>query len=176
MTKILPQILTQEKASSIGIGIATPKEIDEHNILNATFLAMRRAIANTGKNPSILLIDGNHKIPDCDYIQHDIIGGDDKVFSIAAASIIAKVHRDRLMCQLAQKYPQYHFEKHKGYGTKEHLEAIKKYGFSEIHRKSFLPTEVMQNNENIKDFLNEIKKCDSMPKINTITKLFEKIE
>lgn len=119
------------------IGIATEKEIDEINILQATFLAMRRAVDGLTVKPDIALIDGNKK-PGLDIAQWDIVKGDSKSASIAAASIIAKVSRDRYMLEIAEKYPEYQFEKHKGYGTKLHYEMIEKYGVSPIHRKTFL--------------------------------------
>lgn len=119
------------------IGIATEKEIDEINILQATFLAMRRAVDGLDLKPDIALIDGNKK-PGLDIEEWDIIKGDGKSANIAAASILAKVSRDRYMLEMAEKYPQYQFEKHKGYGTKLHYEMIEKYGISPIHRKTFL--------------------------------------
>lgn len=119
------------------VGVATEREIDEINILQATFLAMRRAFEGLKIKPDIALIDGNKK-PGLDIAEWDIVKGDSKSASIAAASIIAKVSRDRYMLQMAEKYPQYQFEKHKGYGTKLHYEMIEKYGVSEIHRKTFL--------------------------------------
>lgn len=122
---------------SYSVGIATEKEIDEINILQATFLAMKRAVEGLNIQPDIALIDGNKK-PGLDIAEWDIVKGDAKSASIAAASIIAKVSRDRYMLEMAEKYPEYHFEKHKGYGTKLHYEMIEKYGISEIHRKSFL--------------------------------------
>lgn len=128
----------------VAIGIATTEEIDEINILNATFLSMRRALEdlkiklkNFEKN--IVLVDGNFKIRGYNGQQEAVIKGDAKSLSIAAASIIAKVTRDRMMRELGEKYPNYDFTKNKGYGTKKHVEAIKKYGIIEgVHRKSFL--------------------------------------
>lgn len=119
------------------IGIATEKEIDEINILQATFLAMKRAVNGLEIKPDIALIDGNRE-PGLDIEEWDIVKGDAKSANIAAASILAKVSRDRYMLEMAERYPQYQFEKHKGYGTKLHYEMIEKYGVSEIHRKSFL--------------------------------------
>lgn len=119
------------------IGIATEKEIDEINILQATFLAMRRAFDGLSVKPDIALIDGNKK-PGLDVEQWDIVKGDSKSANISAASIIAKVSRDRYMLDMAEKYPHYQFEKHKGYGTKLHYEMIEEYGISPIHRKTFL--------------------------------------
>ncbi|MDD6727737.1 MAG: ribonuclease HII [Eubacteriales bacterium] len=119
------------------IGIADEKEIDEINILQATFLAMKRAVDGLEIKPDIALIDGNRK-PGLDIAEWDIVKGDAKSASIAAASILAKVSRDRYMLEMAEKYPQYQFEKHKGYGTKLHYEMIEKYGICPIHRKTFL--------------------------------------
>jgi ribonuclease HII len=119
------------------VGIATEKEIDEINILQATFLAMRRAVDGLKVKPDIALIDGNRK-PGLEIEQWDIVKGDSKSANISSASIIAKVSRDRYMLEMAEKYPQYQFEKHKGYGTKLHYEMIEKYGISPIHRKTFL--------------------------------------
>lgn len=119
------------------IGTASEKEIDDINILQATFLAMRRAVDGLSVKPDIALIDGN-KRPGLDIAEQEIIKGDAKSANIAAASIIAKVSRDRYMLEMAEKYPQYQFEKHKGYGTKLHYEMIEKYGISPIHRKTFL--------------------------------------
>lgn len=119
------------------IGTASEKEIDEINILQATFLAMKRAVEGLSLRPDCALVDGNQVPPlNCDV--ETVIKGDSKSESIAAASILAKVSRDRYMLEMAEKYPQYGFEKHKGYGTKLHYEMIEKYGICEIHRKSFL--------------------------------------
>jgi ribonuclease HII len=126
------------------ISEASAQEIDEVGILNATFLAMRRALApiisqlNEKKLPYKILVDGNLRIREIDGdLQVPIVKGDGKVACIAAASIFAKVHRDRLMAKFAEQFPGYGFEKHKGYGTKAHLSAIQKFGQCEIHRKSF---------------------------------------
>lgn len=119
------------------IGTASEQEIDEINILQATFLAMRRAVAGLEIKPDIALVDGNKK-PGLDIVEQTIVKGDSKSANIAAASIIAKVSRDRYMLEMAEKYPEYQFEKHKGYGTKLHYEMLEKYGISPIHRKTFL--------------------------------------
>jgi ribonuclease HII len=126
-----------EQCLCYSVGIATEQEIDDINILQATFLAMRRAVGGLELKPDIALIDGN-KTPNLDIAQQAIIKGDAKSANIAAASIIAKVSRDRYMLEMANKYPEYQFEKHKGYGTKLHYEMIEKYGISPIHRKTFL--------------------------------------
>lgn len=130
----------------IGIGRATACEIDEINILNATFLAMRRALkdlenSNTNINleKNLILVDGNFKIREYSGEQREVIKGDAKSLSIAAASIIAKVTRDRDLKKLGEIYPEYEFEKHKGYGTKKHREAIKEFGkIKGVHRETFL--------------------------------------
>lgn len=127
----------KEKALAYGIASADEKEIDEINILNATFLAMKRAIASLSVKPDLALIDGNQK-PHTDIEEVTVIKGDAKSMSIAAASVLAKVSRDRFMLEMAEKYPQYEFERHKGYGTKLHYEKIAQYGVCDIHRRTFL--------------------------------------
>ena len=113
--------------------------IERINILQASLLAMRQASdrLTDEKTKIFLAIDGNKPLPDSLNTQEAVIGGDGQIFAIAAASIIAKVHRDSLMTELALQYPQYGFEKHKGYGTASHIKAIKEYGLSPIHRPSF---------------------------------------
>lgn len=127
-----------EKAVDFSIGIADEKEIDEINILNATFLAMKRAVDGLKIKPDYALIDGNRYPRIGGVTEETIVKGDGKSMSVAAASILAKVSRDRYMLEIAEKYPQYCFEKHKGYGTKLHYEALREYGPCEIHRPSFL--------------------------------------
>ena len=131
------------KNFDVAVGISTVEEIDKLNILNADFLAMRRALKDLkslkNEKEYTVLVDGNLKIKEYIGKQLPIVKGDAKSLSIAAASIIAKVTRDRLMKDLASVYPDYHFEKHKGYGTKVHIEAIKDKGAIEgVHRKVFL--------------------------------------
>jgi ribonuclease HII len=127
-----------EKALAVGIGCSSPERIDEINILQATFEAMTMAVNSLKVNPGALLIDAVH-IPQLeDYKQISIIKGDAKSVSIAAASIIAKVTRDRVMKEMAFKYPQYAFDSNKGYGTAAHIAALKEYGPCEIHRRSFI--------------------------------------
>lgn len=126
-----------EKAVAYGIGMATPERIDEINILQATYEAMRGAVAGLEVTPDILLNDAV-TIPHINIRQVPIIKGDAKSISIAAASILAKVTRDRMMKEYSVIYPEYGFEGHKGYGSQSHIEAIKKYGPSPIHRRSFI--------------------------------------
>ena len=126
-----------EKAIATGIGMASPARIDEINILQATYEAMREAIHNLGIMPEILLNDAV-TIPDVAIAQVPIIKGDAKSVSIAAASILAKVTRDRLMLQYDKIMPEYGFAKHKGYGSQEHIAALKEYGPTPIHRKTFI--------------------------------------
>lgn len=127
-----------EKALSYCIASASVEEIEEYNILNATFIAMNRAINGLNPPADYALIDGNRVPVGISVPCETVIGGDAKSFSIAAASVLAKVSRDRAVAELDEAYPQYNFKKHKGYGTKEHIDAILKYGPCEIHRMSFL--------------------------------------
>lgn len=129
--------IINDVAISVSVGTASEKEIDEINILNATFLAMKRAVEGLEISPDYAIIDGN-RAPNLEIPTETVVKGDGKVMSVAAASIIAKVSRDRFMLKMAEEYPEYKFEKHKGYGTKLHYEMIEKYGVSSIHRKSFL--------------------------------------
>lgn len=129
--------LIKENALSYSIASASVEEIESLNILNATYLAMNRAIEGLQIEPELTLIDGNRNTG-INYKSLCVIKGDATCADIAAASILAKVSRDRLMTELAARYPQYGFEKHKGYGTKLHYEAIRKYGPCPIHRLSFL--------------------------------------
>lgn len=126
-----------EKAIAYGISFSSEKEIDELNILQATYIAMNRAIEKLNTEIDIALIDGNRN-SGINYNSTCIIGGDGKSASIAAASILAKVTRDRYMLELDNKYPEYFFSKHKGYGTKLHYEALREHGPSEVHRLTFL--------------------------------------
>lgn len=132
-----------ENALSVGIGMSSPEVIDEINILNATKKAMIEAINNLSVKPEHLLIDAVKL--DIDIPQTSIIKGDAKSESIAAASIIAKVTRDRMMVELDKKYPMYDFKHNKGYGTKKHTEALYQYGPIEEHRKSFAPVSELTN-------------------------------
>lgn len=127
-----------KKALSYGIAFATVEEIEERNILGATYLAMNRAISKLSIRPVLALIDGNRNAGITAAPSRCIVGGDGKCADIAAASILAKVTRDRYMLEMAQRYPQYGFDRHKGYGTKQHYTALREFGPSEIHRLSFL--------------------------------------
>ncbi len=127
----------KEKAVSFGIAFASVEEIEALNILGATMLAMNRAIAQLDPVPALSLIDGNRS-KGIETPCRCVIDGDANCASVAAASILAKVTRDRYMLEMAQRYPQYGFERHKGYGTKAHYAALREFGPCEIHRPSFL--------------------------------------
>lgn len=129
----------KEKTLAVEIGVVDNLAIDKINILQATFLAMRRSLKKIDLKPDYLLVDGKFNIPKINIPQTAIINGDANTWVIAAASIIAKVSRDWLMVEYDKKYPQYGFSRHKGYGTKEHIANIYKYGGSPIHRYSFAP-------------------------------------
>ena len=128
----------QRMALGIGIGVVDVAAIDRLNILRATWLAMEQALAALPLTPDYVLLDG-HRMPTCPYRQQALIAGDCRSISIAAASIVAKVTRDRMMADLDRIYPQWGFAQHKGYSTPEHLASIQQYGVSEIHRRSFAP-------------------------------------
>ncbi|MGM9660311.1 MAG: ribonuclease HII [Faecousia sp.] len=129
--------LIQEQAVAYGIGLASEAEIDEINILQATFLAMRRALEQLPVQPELALIDGNRET-DFGLPVKTVVKGDSLSANIAAASILAKVTRDDLMLELAKQYPEYGFDIHKGYGTKAHYDALRQYGPCPVHRRSFL--------------------------------------
>lgn len=128
----------KQKALAYAISFSTVDEIDRINILQATLLAMQKAINGLSLKPDLVLIDGTHA-PNVEIETQTIIKGDDKIAEISAASILAKVARDLSMFELDLKYPEYGFKQHKGYGTKIHLEAIRKYGVLSVHRKTFAP-------------------------------------
>jgi len=138
------------KRCDVGIGIVSVEEIDRINIYNATLLAMKRAIDELEEAPDYLLIDGRMdvRVPQ---ERTYLIRGETQSTSIACASIIAKVFRDKLMVEEDKKFPQYGFQRHKGYGTRQHIEAIKKHGLSPIHRKTFGPFGGKRKNKNRKD-------------------------
>ncbi|MDC1302732.1 ribonuclease HII [Pelagibacterales bacterium] len=146
LSKKKREVINEELISqhSFAIGIASVEEIDKINILQASLLAMKRAVLNLNIKPQTILVDGN-KLPDLEYNMYPIIKGDSKSISIAAASIIAKVYRDKLMQDLSLQYPGYYWEKNSGYGTKQHLLALNSLGVTPIHRKSFAPIYNMLN-------------------------------
>lgn len=129
--------IIREKAVAYSVAMVDEKRIDEINILQATFEAMRNAVSGLSVKPDIALIDGNQK-PGLEIEERTVVKGDAKSPSIAAASVLAKVTRDRFMLELDKTYPEYQFAKHKGYGTKLHYECIEKYGISPVHRLTFL--------------------------------------
>lgn len=130
--------LITEKALAYSIAFASVEEIEKYNILEATYIAMNRAIDGLSLKADFALIDGNRVPKGISVPCETVVKGDSKSLSIAAASILAKVTRDRLLLQYHEEYPQYNFAKHKGYGTKEHIDAIREHGVCEIHRPSFL--------------------------------------
>lgn len=125
------------RAVAYGVGECSPEEIDKFNILRASLLAMRRALESMGVPPGLLLVDGNQRIPDVRWAQKTLVQGDGRSASIAAASILAKVTRDRQMLALHAAYPEYGFESHKGYATQMHRDAIVKHGLTPLHRRTF---------------------------------------
>ena len=139
--------LIKEQALAIGVGRVSHKLIDKLNIGRANLLAMRLAVENLSLVPDYLLLDGGRYRLDLPIKQRGIVGGDRKCASIAAASIIAKVTRDRIMLRYHQKYPEYHFHLHKGYGTEKHFRKLREYGPSPIHRRSFAPVLVALQNQ-----------------------------
>ena len=129
--------LIKQNFVEVGVGICDHAVIDRINILQATFLAMKKAISSVKSKPDLIIIDGSAKLPNFSTTQQAYVKGDERIFTIAAASIIAKVTRDRIMKEMDKKYPEYGFSKHKGYGTKFHLEKINQHGPCAIHRLSF---------------------------------------
>ncbi|MEZ5898283.1 MAG: ribonuclease HII [Hyphomicrobium sp.] len=129
------------KCAQVGVGVADVARIDRDNILNATLWAMKQAVAQIEKAPRLVLVDGN-RAPRLAMETRTIVKGDAKCVSIAAASIVAKVTRDRMMMALAREYPGYGFERHKGYGTPEHITALDKLGVCALHRRSFKPVQL----------------------------------
>ena len=147
--KLFP--LIYESGAFIGIGQASAQEIDSMNILQASFLAMKRAlnqIEEQGHLIDFVLVDGNRKPINWKWQTQEIIGGDGKSLSIAAASIIAKVTRDRMLCELAKEYPMYGWDKNAGYGTAEHIKALNEFGITPYHRKSYAPIKALLNAKN----------------------------
>lgn len=135
----------KEEAIYYSIAKIDEKTIDKVNILNATFMAMNEAVNTLGVSPDYVMIDGNKVPKGMKYPAKAIVKGDANSISIACASILAKVSRDRYMLKMAEKYPQYQFEKHKGYGTKLHYQMLDEYGASDIHRQSFLKSWYVKN-------------------------------
>jgi ribonuclease HII len=140
-TKLAQKIATL--AVDWRIGYATTKEIDELNILQATLLAMKRAVLKLRVKPELFLIDGNQLVKNLPIPQETVVKGDERSLNIAAASIMAKVWRDDLLQRLALKYSLYDLEKNKGYGSPRHLLALQKYGPSSLHRRSFRPCQII---------------------------------
>lgn len=136
------------KALCCSVAMASVEEIDTHNILQATMLAMRRAVDGLRLKPAKVLVDGN-RIPTLDVLAEAVVGGDARVKAISAASILAKVHRDRLCEELHTQFPHYGFAAHKGYGTPEHLEALRVHGACVHHRRSFSPVAAVMTNPGI---------------------------
>lgn len=130
-----------------GIGMCDHNTIDRINILQAAFLAMKKAVSDLKQKPDFVILDGKFPMPNFSIKQKPIINGDNLVFSIAAASILAKVTRDRIMLKMHEIYPDYEFNKHKGYGTKLHMERLREFGPSSIHRKSFKPVKRLLRRE-----------------------------
>ncbi|MEK9601610.1 MAG: ribonuclease HII [Bacteroidota bacterium] len=127
----------EEKALAWAVASCSEREIEEYNILNCSILAMQRAVQKLATRPEHLLIDGNRFKPFDFFSYTTIVKGDAKFKSIAAASILAKTHRDEYMIKLSKQYPEYGFDKHKGYGTQKHVQAIQKWGYLDCHRKTF---------------------------------------
>lgn len=132
-------VLSEEiwRQGAVGVGLASAAEIDRHNIRNASLLAMKRAVQALPEVPDFCLVDGRDAIPGLLLPQRAVIRGDLRCYLIGAASIVAKVYRDALLVRCSEQYPEYGFDKHKGYPTKGHLEALKRHGPSPIHRRSF---------------------------------------
>jgi hypothetical protein len=141
--QIYKELIVSDKIQ-YAVGVASSEEIDKINILNATFLAMNRALEKLKITDKKVLVDGNQMIRGCKLEQDFLVKGDSKDLSIATASIIAKVYRDHLLYNYDEKYPLYGFKNHKGYGTKAHYEAIEKYGILKEHRRSFLKKILMK--------------------------------
>ncbi len=143
--ELFDQIL--KSAQEVGIGIVGEKTIDRMNILNASLKAMWKAVNKLKNPPEFILVDGNQRIPNLLLPQMPVVKGDCLSLSIAAASIVAKVTRDRIMLKYHRKYPEFCFAEHKGYATKIHVEALKIFGPCQIHRKSFNPVKLCQTNQ-----------------------------
>ena len=144
--RLYDQILAKSLCCSVAL--ASVEEIDTHNILQATMLAMRRAVEGLRLKPAKVLVDGN-RLPTLDVLAEAVVGGDARVKAISAASILAKVHRDRLCEELHSQFPNYGFASHKGYGTPEHLEALRVHGACVHHRRSFSPVAAVMTNPGV---------------------------
>lgn len=143
--KLFEQII--EDAVEVGIGIVREKTIDRLNILNASLKAMWKAVKKLDTFPQLVLVDGNQKIPNLPFPQMPIVKGDSKSMSIASASIVAKVTRDKIMLKYHKKYPEFCFADNKGYSTKSHLEALKEFGPCKIHRRSFKTIKLLETDQ-----------------------------
>ena len=128
--------IIRQKALAIAFAIVSPEEIDRINILQATLMAMSEAVGKLSLNPEFVIVDGN-RLPAWEWKAEALVRGDSLAHAVSAASVVAKVERDMLMMELDAFYPAYNFKKHKGYGTQEHIEAIRKYGLSPVHRRTF---------------------------------------
>jgi ribonuclease HII len=134
----------QQRALSFSVAEASVEEIDRLNILQASLLAMRRAIQDLSRMPAFVYVDGNC-CPDWEYASRALVKGDNRILCIAAASILAKVYRDKSLLELHKQYPQYGFDRHKGYPTPEHLEALQEFGVTAVHRRSYAPVRAVLN-------------------------------
>jgi len=143
--KLFGQIM--QNARQVGVGIVTEKVIDRLNILNASLQAMYKAVSQLENPPDFILVDGNQRIPNLSLPQMAVVRGDSSSLSIAAASIVAKVTRDRIMLEYHQEYPEFNFADHKGYATKTHVEALRTFGPCRIHRRSFSLVRLCQLNQ-----------------------------
>ena len=143
--RLFDQIL--QDAQEVGVGIVTEKTIDRMNILNASLRAMSKAVSQLKETPEFVLVDGNQRIPNLSLPQMPVVKGDSLSLSIAAASIVAKVTRDRIMLKYHEKYPEFRFAEHKGYATRTHVEALKTFGPCQIHRRSFKLVKLCQSNQ-----------------------------
>lgn len=143
--KLFEQIMNE--AMDVGIGIVWEKTIDRMNILNASLKAMWKALKKLKTPPQVVLVDGNQRIPNLPFPQMPIVKGDSKSMTIASASIVAKVTRDKIMLKYHKKYPQFCFAENKGYSTKSHLEALKTFGPCDIHRRSFKIIQLLETNQ-----------------------------
>ena len=146
--------LITKNALDLGIGVVGEKEIDQMNILNASLTAMGKAVKELKNPPDFILVDGNQKIPNLALPQMPVVKGDSLSLSVAAASIIAKVTRDRIMFEYHQRYPEFCFAENKGYGTKTHIQALKTFGPCEIHRQSFKIVRLCRSNQTVLDIEN----------------------